>query len=139
MTRLNCHMVALSWGKSLLITVGPIPSRPGCGAPGPLPRRPTTVPLHAGGGRGRGEALAAAARGRGARSLVFGGCAFPPVSLGPAGDCPCRDYRKRGASSIAANPPPIPVARAHELLYEHGMNTLFSDGRLTARSAGMAE
>ena len=21
-------------------------------------------------------------------SLVFGGCAFPPVSLGPAGDCP---------------------------------------------------
>jgi hypothetical protein len=23
--------------------------------------------------------------------LVFGGCAFPPVSLGPAGDCPCRD------------------------------------------------
>ena len=24
-------------------------------------------------------------------SLVFGGCAFPPVSLGPAGDCPCRD------------------------------------------------
>ena len=25
------------------------------------------------------------------RPLVFGGCAFPPVSLGPAGDCPCRD------------------------------------------------
>ena len=24
-------------------------------------------------------------------SLVFGGCAFPPVSLGPAGDCPCKD------------------------------------------------
>jgi thermostable 8-oxoguanine DNA glycosylase len=24
-------------------------------------------------------------------TLVFGGCAFPPVSLGPAGDCPCRD------------------------------------------------
>ena len=24
-------------------------------------------------------------------SLVFGGCAFPPVSLGPAGECPCRD------------------------------------------------
>ena len=24
-------------------------------------------------------------------SLVFGGCTFPPVSLGPAGDCPCRD------------------------------------------------
>ena len=23
--------------------------------------------------------------------LAFGGCAFPPVSLGPAGDCPCRD------------------------------------------------
>ena len=23
-------------------------------------------------------------------SLVFGGCAFPPVSLGPAGDCPPR-------------------------------------------------
>ena len=23
--------------------------------------------------------------------LVFGGCAFPPVSLGPAGECPCRD------------------------------------------------
>ena len=23
--------------------------------------------------------------------LVFGGCAFPPVSLGPAGDCPCKD------------------------------------------------
>ena len=22
---------------------------------------------------------------------VFGGCAFPPVSLGPAGDCPCKD------------------------------------------------
>ena len=26
-----------------------------------------------------------------AASLVFGGCAFPPVSLGPAGDCPCKD------------------------------------------------
>jgi len=25
------------------------------------------------------------------RTLVFGGCAFPPVSLGPAGECPCRD------------------------------------------------
>ena len=25
------------------------------------------------------------------RSLVFGECAFPPVSLGPAGDCPCKD------------------------------------------------
>jgi len=25
------------------------------------------------------------------RPLVFGGCAFPPVSLGPAGDCPCKD------------------------------------------------
>ena len=24
-------------------------------------------------------------------SLVFGGCAFPPVSLGPAGDCPRKD------------------------------------------------
>ena len=24
-------------------------------------------------------------------SLVFGGCAFLPVSLGPAGDCPCKD------------------------------------------------
>ena len=24
------------------------------------------------------------------RPLAFGGCAFPPVSLGPAGDCPCR-------------------------------------------------
>ena len=24
------------------------------------------------------------------RSLVFGGLAFPPVSLGPAGDCPCK-------------------------------------------------
>ena len=24
-------------------------------------------------------------------SLVFGECAFPPVSLGPAGECPCRD------------------------------------------------
>ena len=24
-------------------------------------------------------------------SLVFGECAFPPVSLGPAGDCPCKD------------------------------------------------
>ena len=24
-------------------------------------------------------------------SLVFGGFAFPPVSLGPAGDCPCKD------------------------------------------------
>ena len=24
------------------------------------------------------------------KSLVFGGCAFPPVSLGPAGDCPCK-------------------------------------------------
>ena len=23
--------------------------------------------------------------------LVFGGFAFPPVSLGPAGDCPCKD------------------------------------------------
>ena len=23
--------------------------------------------------------------------LAFGGCAFPPVSLGPAGDCPCKD------------------------------------------------
>ena len=23
--------------------------------------------------------------------LVFEGCTFPPVSLGPAGDCPCRD------------------------------------------------
>ena len=23
--------------------------------------------------------------------LVFGECAFPPVSLGPAGDCPCKD------------------------------------------------
>ena len=22
---------------------------------------------------------------------VFGECAFPPVSLGPAGDCPCKD------------------------------------------------
>ena len=22
------------------------------------------------------------------RPLAFGGCAFPPVSLGPAGDCP---------------------------------------------------
>jgi hypothetical protein len=31
-------------------------------------------------------------RGRGLLwSLVFGGCAFPPVSLGPAGDCPCKD------------------------------------------------
>ena len=27
----------------------------------------------------------------GSESLVFGGCAFPPVSLGPAGDCPCKD------------------------------------------------
>ena len=26
-----------------------------------------------------------------ASHLVFGGCAFPPVSLGPAGDCPCKD------------------------------------------------
>ena len=26
-----------------------------------------------------------------AHSLVFGECAFPPVSLGPAGDCPCKD------------------------------------------------
>jgi len=26
--------------------------------------------------------------------MVFGGCAFPPVSLGPAGDCPCRDQAK---------------------------------------------
>ena len=117
MTRLNCHMMALSWGKSLLITVGPIPSRPGCGAPGPLPRRPTTVPLHAGGGRGRGEALAAAARGRGARSLSIAG-----------GDSP----RTR------ANPP-IPVARPTNYYNEHGMNTLFSDGRLTAGPAGMAE
>jgi len=25
------------------------------------------------------------------QSLVFGECAFPPVSLGPAGDCPCKD------------------------------------------------
>ena len=25
------------------------------------------------------------------RSLVFGGCAFPPVSLGPAGDCPVEE------------------------------------------------
>ena len=24
-------------------------------------------------------------------SLVFGEYAFPPVSLGPAGDCPCKD------------------------------------------------
>ena len=24
-------------------------------------------------------------------ALVFGGFAFPPVSLGPAGDCPCKD------------------------------------------------
>ena len=24
-------------------------------------------------------------------SLVFGGCSSPPVSLGPAGDCPCKD------------------------------------------------
>ena len=24
-------------------------------------------------------------------TLVFGGFAFPPVSLGPAGDCPCKD------------------------------------------------
>ena len=24
-------------------------------------------------------------------ALVFGGCVFPPVSLGPTGDCPCRD------------------------------------------------
>ena len=24
-------------------------------------------------------------------SLVFGGFAFLPVSLGPAGDCPCKD------------------------------------------------
>jgi len=31
------------------------------------------------------------APGPGLWSLVFGGCAFPPVSLGPAGDCPCRD------------------------------------------------
>ena len=26
-----------------------------------------------------------------AMTLVFGECAFPPVSLGPAGDCPCKD------------------------------------------------
>ena len=25
------------------------------------------------------------------QSLVFGGFAFLPVSLGPAGDCPCKD------------------------------------------------
>ena len=25
------------------------------------------------------------------RDMVFGGLAFPPISLGPAGDCPCRD------------------------------------------------
>ena len=27
----------------------------------------------------------------GLHSLVFGGCAFLPFSLGPAGDCPCKD------------------------------------------------
>jgi len=30
-------------------------------------------------------------------ALVFGGCAFPPVSLAPAGDCPCR-YRVEALS-----------------------------------------
>ena len=25
------------------------------------------------------------------KDWVFGGCTFPPVSLGPAGDCPCKD------------------------------------------------
>jgi len=26
--------------------------------------------------------------------MAFGVFAFPPVSLGPAGDCPCKDYAK---------------------------------------------
>ena len=37
-----------------------------------------------GGGR-----LRPSARDFGLWTLVFGGCTFPPVSLGPAGDCPC--------------------------------------------------
>jgi len=38
----------------------------------------------------RDRSFHSTARSVGVR-LVFGGCAFPPVSLGPAGDCPCRD------------------------------------------------
>ena len=37
------------------------------------------------------RARAAGTRNASTGSLVFGGFAFPPVSLGPAGDCPCKD------------------------------------------------
>ena len=43
------------------------------------------------GGPRAGGASGSRSRGPGAgRSLVFGGFAFLPFSLGPAGDCPCR-------------------------------------------------
>ena len=50
--------------------------------------------------QGRGEYLASLATGTGLKlcHLVFGlwRFAFLPVSLGPAGDCPCKDLAKLG-------------------------------------------